>query len=919
MSERRALSGRAGRVLVLTAVGLATALLVGRVASALYVELLWFHEVGYTHVFWTRVAWEWGARAVAALASAGLVLVNLRVVASTLGGIQIKRRFGDLEISEQLPRSYVVWGVVATAALLGLWFGAAAPGEVGVQALLLRNAPTWGLTDPVLGRDASFYVFALPMLGAILTFALVLCFLLLAISAAGYAATGALRWARGRLEMSDVPRLHLAGICVVFLLLVAARFWLARYLLLLDGNSGVQGIFGFADADARLPAFETLTVLTVIAAALVAWGAVRSHVWPVVGAGVIVVVGGLVIGQFYPNFVQRFRVEPNELDRETPFIEHNLRYTRLGFGLDRLERRPHEYVAGAQVDSEAALEQFAGLPLWTRSALLTLYRQVEARFRYYDFANVTFDRYAAEGRPRPVALSVREIDPQGIEDPNWQNLHLRERYVTGQGAVASGLFQASWGRPEMYLTGIPPALTSDPGVPRSLALTRSAVYFGAEPQLYAIVTPGPDAFRAPDGAEGRPGVDYPAGIPLTSGLRTLAFAWNFRDANLLFASEVSRSSRFVYRRHVRSRVEAVAPFLRYPERPYPVVVEGRIVWMLDGFTTTRTFPLSLPHQIEPRRPITYIRNSVKITVDAISGEIAFYVVDAEDPLLRAYAGAFPGVFRPFDEMPADLRLHMRYPRSLLTLQAEVLRQYHQETAPRFHGQQDVWSLPQELSQGTRPVPYRPEYGSFRLPGDAEASFLLSTVFVPAGRQNLTAMLAARSDPRDYGELILYDIPVEDQVPGPRQVEALVEQDPEISQQFSLWRQGGSQVWSGHLHVVPVGETLLYVEPVFLAAEADAIPELRRFVVSDGQRVSMMPTLEEAVAALAGPRAGDRTPEGQAEPGRELPLPDAWPREALDRLEEAERRLRAGDYRGFGEALDELRALLRRLSGGTGGA
>lgn len=919
MSDRGPLSGRAGRVLVLTAVAFAGLLLVARLASAFYVELLWFQEVGYTGVFLKRLGWEWGARLLAALISAGLVLVNLRIVASTLGGIQIKRRFGDLEISEQLPRSYVRWGILATAAVLGLWFGAAAPGQVGLQALLLRHAPEWGLTDPILGRDVSFYVFGLPMLGALLTFALVLCFLLLAISAAGYAATGALRWARGRLELSDVPRLHLAGIGVVFLLLVAARFWLARYLLLLDGSSGVQGIFGYTDFNARLPAIETLTGLTVIAAGLVAWGALRSRVWPIAVAGVTVVAGGLLIGQLYPTFVQRFRVEPNELDRETPFIEHNIQFTRLGFGLDGLERRRHEYEPDVPIDWQAALEQFSGLPLWTRSALLTFYRQVEARFQYYDFADVTFDRYMSDGVTRPVALSVREIDPQGIEDPNWQNLHLRRLYVAGEGAVASGLFQDFPGRPEMYLAGIPPVLSSQSTVPPALRLTRSAVYYGAQPQVYAIVTPGPEAFTAPDGSDGVPNVDYPAGIPLTSALRTLAFAWHFRDANLLFASEVSPASRFVYRRQVVSRVQAVAPFLRYPEEPYPVVTEGRIVWILDGFTATRTFPLSMPHQIEPRRPVSYLRNSVKITVDAISGEVVFYVVDPEDPLLRAYGAAFPGVLRSLDQMPGDLQAHMRYPRSLLTLQAEVLRQYHQDTAPRFHGQQDVWSLPQELSQGTRPVPYRPEYGYFRLPGDEQPSFLLSTVFVPAGRQNLTALLAARNDADQYGRLILYDIPVEDQVPGPRQVEALVEQDPDISQQFSLWRQGGSQVWSGHLHLVPIGGTILYVEPVFLAAEADAIPELRRFVVSDGRRVAMMPTLEGAVQALAGAGgtasgAGAETQRPSSAPGQS----DAWPREALDRLEEAESRLREGDYQGFGEALQALRALLERLAQGSGG-
>jgi uncharacterized membrane protein (UPF0182 family) len=360
--------------------------------------------------------------------------------------------------------------------------------------------------------------------------------------------------------------------------------------------------------------------------------------------------------------------------------------------------------------------------------------------------------------------------------------------------------------------------------------------------------------------------------------------------------------------------------LRFVEAPYPVLAGGRIVWILEGFTSAWSFPLSAPQELPGGGRATYIRNSVKVTVDGLTGETSFYRIDDEDPLLAAWEGVFPGLLRPLEELPEELRPHLRYPQGLLRLQARVLLQYHQETPPRFHGQQDVWALPQELAQGTRPVPYLPEYGLYRLPGEEEAEFLLSTVFVPSGRQNLTGLLVARCDPEHYGELLLFDIPVEEQVPGPRQVEALVEQDPIISQQFSLWRQGGSQVWSGHLHVVPVGRTLLYMEPIFLAAEADAIPELRRFVVSDGSRVAMEPSLEEAIAALAlasgvssalslpAPVAGSQP---SSDPGR-------WPQEALDLLEEAEDRLRAGDWGGFGTALEELRSLLRSISGGAAG-
>jgi uncharacterized membrane protein (UPF0182 family) len=354
-----------------------------------------------------------------------------------------------------------------------------------------------------------------------------------------------------------------------------------------------------------------------------------------------------------------------------------------------------------------------------------------------------------------------------------------------------------------------------------------------------------------------------------------------------------------------------------------VIAEGRIFWLLEGFTGTGAFPLSRASDFgSVRSAVRYVRNSVKITVDAVTGAIAFYRIPVEDPLADAYERAFPGLFQPVSEMPDDLRGHLRYPRSLMGVQSRVLLQYHQETAPAFHGQQDVWNEPSELAEGTSPVPYRPEYGVYALPGESEARFHLTTVFVPAGRQNLTGMLVGRTDAQGVPELVLLDVPVADQVPGPRQVEALVEQDPEISQQFSLWRTGGSEVWTGHLHLVPVGERFVYMEPVFLAAEADAIPELRRFVVSDGRRVAMWENLGDAIAELAGFQLEGPPPEEVALPGAEaateLPVGGGtgrWPAAALDLLQRAESSAREGDWQGFGEALAELRALLERLEAG----
>jgi uncharacterized membrane protein (UPF0182 family) len=900
-----------GRLLILVVVGVGALLLLGRGFANLYTEILWFSSAGYESVYWTLLLVDGGTRLLAGIITALIAFLNFRVVARTFNAIQIKRQFGNLEIAERLPARTILWGVAIVSLLLGLWVGASFPRDAGIRALLFSRAPSWGLKTPFLSRDISFFVFALPMVEGLIILGLALAFLLLSFSAAGYAATGSLTFRAGRANIAELPRKHLGVLAGLFFLILAARFWLSPFLLLLDGNSGVQGIFGFADAQARVPAYRVLALLSAAGGVATIWSAFRRRLAPLVGAGIAVVLGGLILLQVYPEVVQRWQVEPNELARETPFIEASLEFTRLGFGLDSLNREEYDYGEDVQPDWAEAARQFAGLPIWTPATLLTTFQEVEARYRYYDFAEVAVDRYPSTGGIVPVAVAVREIDPGGIEDPNWQNLHLRPRYLAGMGAVASAVNRKTpQGRPPMFLSGIPPVEPEGSGGPPALELANPSVYFGSQPQLYAVITPG---IGTPD-----TGDQEIQGIRLGGLFRTLAFAWRFRDPNLLFASEVSDESLFVYRRSVVERAAAIAPFLRFLEAPYPVIYQGRIVWILEGFTATRRFPLSARQELVGRGTATYVRNSVKITVDAVTGETRFYRVDDEDPLLEAWSRVFPGVVRPLEEMPAGLRFHIRYAKSLLELQARVLLQYHQETAPTFHGQQDVWALPQELAQGTRPVPYRPEYGIYRLPGEEREEFLLTTVFVPAGRQNLTGLLAARSDPDHYGELHLLNIAVEEQVPGPRQVEALVEQDPVISQQFSLWRQGGSQVWSGHLHVVPLGRTILYVEPIFLAAEADAIPELRRFVVSDGRRVAMEESLSGAISALAG-AVGESFPGlpfENAMPEQAPPM-GRWPQEALDLLDRAEESLKAGDWAGFGTALEELRVLLQGLSEGGG--
>jgi uncharacterized membrane protein (UPF0182 family) len=905
---------RRGRVLVSVLVLLALALMTGGGLIRLYVDGLWFHAVGFEGVFWTRIAWLWGARLIVGVLVAGAVFLNLRYASRTLGGIQIKRRFANLEIAERLPRSYVLWGIGAVSAVLGLWFAASIPPGVGESVLFAFQSRPWGVAEPVLGHDASFYALVYPVLENASTLLLVIAFLVFTACSAGYAATGSLRWGGRGVVMGHQPRIHLGFLAAVFILFLAVRLWLTRYGLLLNGTSAVEGIFGFADDHARLPAFRVLSLLAAASAAMVFYGAWRNRLVPALVGVAVVVVGSLVGVRLYPSLVQRFRVGPNELEWETPYIENNLAYTRTGFGLDVLEEELFPYDSASVPTASEALAQVDDLPVWTENTLLTTFRELEARFPYYDFEGVDIDRYPTPAGPRVVAVSVREIEPSGIQVQDWQNLHIRERYLAGMGAVASAATQRTpLGRPPMYLWAIPPEFSGGADAPRGLRLTRPSTYVGTRQQHYAVITPTSTAFLAADSTPGRAGEDFPEGISLASSARKLALAWYHRDWTLLFADEVTDSSRFVMRRQVLERVASIAPFLVYPEEPYPVVLEGRIVWVLEGFTATAAFPLSTRHRLPDGRAASYARNSVKVVVDAHSGEVRFYRLPEPDPLLDTYARAFPDLLLSLDEMPAELRGHLRYSRALIDIQADVLARYHQDSAPLFHRQQDVWTRPQELARGDASVSYEPEFGLYRLPGDESEAFHLTAVFVPEGRQNLTGILAGSLDNDGRRALRLLNVPVADQAPGPRQVEALVEQDPSISQQLSLWRTGGSQVWTGHLHLVPAGRGLLYMEPIFLAAEADAIPELRRFVVSDGHRVVMEETLSEAIAVLTGEEVPETVELVVAEVEEtEAPSPVSSG-DALDLLDLAEDRLRAGDWEGFGGALEALRDLLERAT------
>ena len=631
---------------------------------------------------------------------------------------------------------------------------------------------------------------------------------------------------------------------------------------------------------------------------LVAGGLVALALVWVVGLGV------------YPALLQRFRVTPNELAAERPFIGHNIRMTRQAYGLDRIVER--EFPADEALDARA-LERNAAtvknIRLWDYRPLLRTFAQLQEIRTYYKFVDVDNDRYVVNGEYRQLMLSPRELSYQHLQSRIWINEHLT--FTHGYGAVVGPVNRiTAEGLPEFLVKDIPPQSTS--GFPK---ITRPQIYYGEVSNEYVLVKTKSQELDYPSGDQNvyttYSGV---GGIPLSSFFRKVAFAMRFGEIKILLSNDLTDQSRIMIYRTVTQRVRQIAPFFRFDRDPYMVVDDdGRLIWMLDGYTTTDRYPYSEP---VPGMG-NYIRNSVKVTIDAYDGSVTFYRADDTDPIVRAYGGAFPGLLKPLDKMPETLRRHIRYPEDFFAIQARKYATYHMLDPQVFYNKEDLWAVPRRAIEG-RDRDMEPYFTIMRLPGEQKEEFILLTLFNPARRDNMIAWMAARSDPPNYGRLIVFNFPKQKLVYGPRQIDARIDQDPIISQQLSLWNQRGSTVIRGSLLAIPIEQSFIYVQPLYLAAEQGALPELRRVTVVYGNQIAMEPTLEQSLSRIFGGRptaTSAATPstsstEGSAEgaaSARQLGQ-RAW--EIWSRAQDA---LRRGDWATYGAEQKRLEETLRALT------
>lgn len=905
------------RLIIIVVVVLAALLLAFTALSGFFVDILWFREVRLSDVFWTVLRTKVFLGLALGLTFFVLLYSNLWIVR------RITPRYPaltpDQEIIERYRMQfepYVRWLLPLLAFVIAFLVGVGATTHWQTY-LLWRNGAdlTFGNPEPLFGRDPAFYVFSLPWLQYMQGWLFSsLVWVMLLTAGAHYVWGGIRPQAQGFGEkVSPQVKAHLSVLLGLIMLTKAWGYYLGQFDLLTSTRGVVVGA-SYTDVNAQLPALRILVVIA-IACAILFLVNIRLRGWalPVIAVGLLALVS-IIAGAAYPAFVQRFRVAPQEFQREQPFIEDNIEATRRAFSLDGITStsRPVGDAVTSE-DAQANDATISNIRLWRPDVLRDNYISLQ-RFRsYYEFNDVDVDRYVIDGQRRVLMISTREVSQAGIPEggQTWQNVHLQ--YTHGFGAVASQVNAATTeGQPVFTLRDIPPI-----GAP-ALEGNGQRVYYGEGAPgdaAFVVVDTGTDELdyqgtATDDQAQATFSYDGDGGIPVGGLFQRALFAWRFRDVNLLISDLIQGDSRIMIYRDIIARVPKAAPFLRFDGDPYSAVVDGRLVWIWDAYTTTDQYPYSdfvdLSEVASPSAQeqapslggdVNYLRNSVKVVVDAYDGSLRYYVADPSDPIIQAWDLAFPTMFTPIDEAPEDLLAHFRYPENLFQIQAFEYTNYHVTDPNVFYGKQDFWALPIDPTiAGSDQARMRPYYVLMRLPGEAEETFVLILPFTPLDRQNMVAWLAAKSDPGpEYGDIVSFEFPSGVNVDGPTQVFSRINQDARFSAERTLLGQGGSSIVFGDFLVIPLQDSLLYVQPVYVESnQPNAIPELKRVVVANGTQIGIGSSLREALTDSLGevvPPDGGGQPPPQGTVEQQI---QALLDQAAQHFVAADAALRAGD-------------------------
>lgn len=873
----------------------------------------WFTEVGYTQVFITSLIAKSALFFATSFFVATFLLINFLLATSlkifwtaTLPEALLGR---PIRLDNHIVKKFAV---VASGAI-GTFFGlAAAASWHDVLKFISRSA--FGSSDPIFNKDIGFYIFSLPVLQAslgfaktLVLFALVGCGLIYFLRGIVYFVTHV---SKKQLHIEPTARIHLGILLASFLLIIAGEAALSRFTLVTN-QSGL--VFGATYTDATLRIFmlwisAACAVLAACSALFWAWkGKIASLA---VAVSLYIVVG--FVGPILPSFVQKVIVAPNELVKETPFIKHNISATRSAFALDKIEERE---ISGDKpitaLDIQANNLTIKNVRLWDRKPLLSTFSQIQEIRTYYEFAEIDNDRYIIDGEIRQIMLSPRELAAGSLPNRNWINERLT--FTHGYGVAAGPVNQVTpEGLPVLFVKDLPPK--SDV---KELEITRPEIYFGELSNDYIITKTKSLEFNYPKGEENVYATyEGTGGVEMSSLLKRIFYAVKFQSLKLFLSNDITSESRILYHRTILERIAKIAPFLTLDSDPYSVIADGKVYWVADAYTTSDRYPYSQPLVLRGER-VNYIRNSVKVVVDAYNGSVVFYQADTADPILKTYASIFPEMFRPLSEIPESIASHLRYPEDIFTLQTTAYSVYHMDDPQIFYNKEDQWEIPAIALEGegvaNKISPMQPRHIIMKLPKEKKEEYVLMIPFTPRAKDNLSAWLVARNDGNAYGTLLVYRFPKDKLVFGPKQIIGRINQHPEISQQISLWNQGGSQVIQGPLLVIPIEESLLYVRPLYLKADAGKIPELKRVVVAYENKIAMEETLEEGLSKIFGTGAAVKSQEGTF---KKLPAPSNGDNEDLFKkaggaYEEAIQAQRDGDWAGYGDALQRLGEILKQ--------
>ncbi|MBI4501711.1 MAG: UPF0182 family protein [Gemmatimonadetes bacterium] len=861
----------------------------------------WFQSIGYQTVFLkqavTQTALALGVGAIAL----GFFYGNLRfaqrgLVPPVLIGIQ--GQTPPIDVTRVFRR--LVWPAsIVLAVILGL----AATGAWLTVLRFLYRVP-FGVTDPVFQRELSYYFFTMPALSALIGLVSALTVLSLVMVTPVYLLRSDVVLRGGRVTIEPSAQLHLALLLAVYLLTMAVNLYLVRVPSLLYSTTGDRFTgASYADLHARLPLLRILGAVAVAGAGLIVWGGIQRRLVRYFA----IALGGYfamsVLSSVVPGLVQRFVVLPNELARETPQLKHHIAATQRAWGLDSIQL--HDLSGEAELtlrDIRANTATIENVRLWDREPLLQTFGQLQEIRTYYDFVSVDDDRYWINGRYRQVLLSPRELNSASLPTRNFINERLT--FTHGMGLTLGPVNQVTVeGLPVLFIKDLPPASSV------SLPVTRPAIYYGELSSDYVFVGTGQAEFDYPSGeANTYTKYDGKGGVPVRSWMRRLLLSIHFGSTNVLFSKDINNQSQVLFHRNIRERARTALPFLRWDNDPYMVIqTDGRLAWILDAYTTSNRYPYAQPLG----DGTNYMRNSVKLVIDAYDGTLEAYLAGPDDPLIRSYSAMFPGVFRPLSAMPEDLRAHVRYPEDFFHAQAVLYTTYHMNEPDVFFHREDQWQIP--AASDNNPRSYL-RHMVMRLPGEKQEEYIEMTPFTPRGKDNLAAWMAVRNDGDGYGHTVVYRFPRQSLVFGPTQILNRINQDTEISQQVTLWDQSGSRVIRGNLLVIPIEGALLFVQALYLQAQGGRIPELKRVIVAYKNQVAMEETLEASLARLFGGAPGTAPAREQAPapaPVAGAPVA-ALAQQAVDHYDRAIAAQRIGDWATYGTEMRQVGELLKRI-------